>query len=187
MRYKMTQIGDYVPLEQEFIDKLQEKIASLALLDHPHLARLQNAYLQDEHCYLAYDWLSFAGEPCMTLQDLAEEKDREEEVIKQIALQIASALDYIHEHSLAHLGIKASNVLIDFSQKDPFAYLTDTGLSSLFPSHLFLLGVLEECSKELGSDHNLSSFWESFYGLAPEQKKGNPCFASDVYAFGVRS
>ncbi|MBM3197694.1 MAG: serine/threonine protein kinase [Chlamydiae bacterium] len=173
------------PLDAKFWEELQEKVASLASLSHPHIARLQNVFVQEGECYFAYDWLSSSQNPCRNLQEFVEEEKPSEEQIHYLMMQIASAIDYMHAEGVLHLNIKASNVLIDTSQERPTAYIADAGLASLFPPKTLLTVLLEECCKSMGSSRELSSFWESFYALAPEQKEGKPLVASDRYAFGV--
>lgn len=173
------------PVNQGSLQDLEGKIASLAAIEHPNLARLQNVGFKENSCYFAYDWMSSSSEPCLNLRKYSQDKQLSEEEVYLIALQIASALDKIHSLSMIHLGVKASNVLIDFSKGSPVAYLTDMGLSALFPPQVFILGLLEKCTRNLDSSDKFSSFWESFHALAPEQKEGSSSFKSDVYAFGV--
>lgn len=164
------------------LKEMEGTIASLASIEHPNLARLQNVSFKESSCYFAYDWFSSTESACKNLREYAEEKGEiEEEELLQIAFQVASALEKVHGASMLHLGVKASNVLIDDSHGVPISYLTDTGLSHLFPPRVFLLRILEECTKK----SELSSFWESFYALAPEQKEGSSSYKSDFYAFGV--
>ncbi len=163
------------------LQDLERKIASLASLEHPNLARLQDVSFKESSCYFAYDWKSSSELPCINLREYAEMKKIEEEELLHMALQIASALDKIHGSSIVHMGVKSSNVLIDLSTGAPTCYLTDTGLPHLFPSKIFLLRLLEECIKKT----EMSSFWESFHALAPEQKEGITSAKSDVYSFGV--
>lgn len=164
---------------------LEKKIPSLACLEHPNVARLQNISFSENDCYFAYDWMSPGEDPCLNLAEYASQKKISEQELLQIALQVASALDKIHSLGMYHLSVKASNVLVTLTQEGPIAYLTDTGLAHLFPPGVFLLSLLEGCVKKMGPNSNLSSFWESFYALSPEQKIGKSSATSDVYAFGV--
>ncbi len=164
---------------------LQKKIPSLASLEHPNVARLQNISFSENDCYVAYDWVTSGEEPCPNLTEYATRKELSEEQLLQIALQVASAVDKIHSLGLHHLSVKASNVLVNLTEEGPVAYLTDTGLAHLFPPGVFLLSLLEGAIKKMGPNANLSSFWESFYALAPEHKIGKSCAASDVYSFAV--
>ncbi len=172
--------------DTDFETRVEEKMIALASVEHPHIARLQNICFKEDFCYLAYDWVSSSEDPCLNLKEYARENILSEEDILCIALQIASALDYLHSIKVCHLGIKASNILVDLRQTaEIHVYITDTGLSSLFPHRVFLLQLLEECTKEIGLEKTFSSFWESFYSLAPEYMEGSPCMESDIYSFGV--
>lgn len=173
------------PLDSASKQALEEKIPSLATLEHPHVARLQNVSFAENDCYFAYDWFAGEKEPYLNLAEYAESQEISEELLFNIALKIASALDEIHSLGMLHLSVKASNVLISLKEENPVVYLTDTGLAHLFPSGVFLLSLLEGCIKKMGSEADLSSFWESFHALAPEQKTGQASASSDVYAFGV--
>lgn len=158
---------------------------SLAALEHPHVARLQDIGFLGSDCYLAYDWMTEEGIACLNLKEYAKVENLSEKKLFAIAMQVASALDAIHASGLYHLGVKASNVLIDGSKEELSVYLTDTGLAHLFPAGVLLLSLLENCVKKMGQEADLSSFWESFHALAPEQKIGQAFAASDAYAFGV--
>jgi len=164
---------------------LEKKIPSLATLDHPHVARLQNVSFSGDRCYAAYDWLESEGETCISLSDYVKKNKLSEDRILQVAIQLASALDKIHSLGLLHLSVKASNVLIEITEEKIVTYLTDTGLAHLFPPGVFMLSLLEECVKKMGPEADFSSFWESFYALSPEQRTGQASPASDVYGFGV--
>ncbi|MBS0626825.1 MAG: SUMF1/EgtB/PvdO family nonheme iron enzyme, partial [Verrucomicrobia bacterium] len=166
-------------------ETLEKKIPSLASLEHPNLARLQNVSFAENDCYFAYDWMHSGEDPCLNLTEYTKEKKLTEEELLKVALQVASALDKIHSLKMYHLGVKASNVLVNLGENGLTVYLTDTGLAHLFPPGVFLLSLLEGCIKKMGPNADLSSFWESFYALSPEQKIGKCSAASDVYAFGV--
>jgi len=166
-------------------ERVEEQVPSLAALEHPHVARLQDIGFSGTDCYLAYDWMTEEGTACLNLKEYAKKESLSEKTLLDICLQVASALDAIHASGLYHLGVKASNVLIDSSQEALRVYLTDTGLAHLFPPGVLLLSLLENCVKKMGVDADLSSFWESFHALAPEQKTGQAFAASDTYAFGV--
>jgi formylglycine-generating enzyme required for sulfatase activity len=171
--------------------RFQEEIALLASLEHPSIARLQNVGLQEDSCFVAYDWLSSNEAPCKTLYDYA---GAEEELLFSFACQIASALDAVHRFQIygepvSHLGVKGSNVLIQSKEGKLTASLTDTGLMRLLSPGAFLLLLLQECAQEIKNAVPNASrrFWQSFHALSPEQKlqKATSLESSDVYAFGV--
>jgi len=158
-------------------ETVQEKIAMLGNLSHPHLARLQDVLMEEDVCYFVYDGLPAHF---VSLDCFVREYKADEEQIRKIAYQIAEALDALHHQHLLHLAVRASNVFVDTTQKEPFAILVDAGLSALIPPQDLLQKLLQGC---LANDHPL--FWESFHALSPEQKEGKVSRESDAYALGV--
>lgn len=182
-------LSPQLPADLEALTKFKEEIALLAALDHPHIVRLENVGLQDDSCYLMYDWLSQGDEPCRNLYDYAK---AEEDTILKFAKQIGSALDAVHRFQirglpLNHLGVKGSNVLIHSKDGELCASLADTGLTRLLSPGAFLLLLLQECAREMDSGSSSKRIWHNFHALAPEQKKSGSHSLEkiDAYAFGV--
>lgn len=100
------------------------------------------------------------------------------QVIATYLDQIASALDYAHEHGLVHRDVKPSNILLD---EHGHVYLTDFGIARLFDTGDNALTregseTLTRTGQVLGTP----------YYMAPEQIKGEPIVpATDIYALGV--
>lgn len=201
--------------DSDFIKRFEKEVASLAKLEHPHIAKIHNATSADGYYFLV-------SEPVADATNLAHYfvnkhyKLPEEDVLR-IARQLASALDFAHTTTLgsepiAHGSIKLNNVLIKETKEGIQAVLTDFGLSRVIGPLAVLSRTYLNTAAALtanlgfvlqqGQDNYASgpwdaskaaelqrSFYQNFLFLAPEQKVvGNPKahpVKSDVYAFGV--
>jgi serine/threonine protein kinase len=87
--------------------------------------------------------------------------------VADVVTQIATALQYAHNHHVIHRDVKPENILLD---ADNHLLLSDFGLSLLTPSAESL-----STQDPAGTPRY----------MAPEQLRGKPCFASDQYALAV--
>ena len=132
--------------------------------------------------YGVADHIFYMVMPLLTGATLAEKLANEQEpvLLEEIARylnQLASAIDYAHQHGVIHGDIKPSNVLID---QQGNAFLVDFGILHLFDSGPY---AIDEASTNLTSNGKI-------YGtpayMAPERFKGEQVKpATDIYSLGV--
>jgi formylglycine-generating enzyme required for sulfatase activity len=199
--YIVKVLSSELSADASFIARFEAEVQKLSLLKHPYIAHLHTVFSSEGVCALV-------SEPILNATDLGQYiKDSDfqltEEIIFQIATQLASALDFAHhlDTPVAHGTIKLKNIVIKETSSGVLAYFTDFGLSSVLgPLEVLnrtyhqvstLLGFSSErCPWEIEKASELQrSFCESFFFLAPEQKVSNHPLAnpvqSDAYAFGT--
>ncbi|KAL3629447.1 hypothetical protein CASFOL_026669 [Castilleja foliolosa] len=145
------------------------EIKTLGRLRHPNLVTLIGYHASETEMFLIYNYL-----PGGNLEKFIQERSIRAvdwRVLHKIALDIANALAYLHDHCVPrvlHRDVKPSNILLD---EDHNAYLSDFGLARL-------LGTSET--------HATTGVAGTFGYVAPEYAM--TCRVSDkadVYSYGV--
>ncbi len=109
--------------------QFQREAQILASLHHPNLPRVTDYFAEDNLHYLVMDYIE--GQ---TLQELVQVNPHgmpEAEVL-ELADQLLSALEYIHDHHLIHRDIKPANVR---RTPDGRIFLVDFGLAKPHDPH----------------------------------------------------
>jgi len=134
-------------------------------LDHP---RVMKVFPKDDHSefYLAMEWV----DGHLLRQILNEQRKFTPERATNIALQIASALEYIHSHGVVHRDLKPENIMLDRNDR---IKLIDFGIAANVGSRRL---TFAKFSRTMGTPDYIS----------PEQVKGKRGDGrSDIYALGV--
>ena len=138
-----------------------------AAVDHPHVVSVFDAGEQDGRLYLTMQWVDGT--------DLGSLIEREQRLAPErtvlIGVQLAEALQAVHDAGLVHRDVKPSNVLVrDIGGRD-YAYLTDFGIAKAPAAQ----DSLTRTGWVIGTPGYLS----------PEQVRGqSPGPRSDLYALG---
>ena len=147
-----------------FIERFKREAKAAAKLSHPGIIIIYDfGFVNDTTPYIVMEYVK--GK---TLKRYFEEKIRfGVDVIKDIIIQIAKALDYAHKAGIVHRDIKPANIIIqdDFSIK-----IADFGIARLPHSELTKTGEI------LGTPNYMS----------PEQITGIPAdYRADIFSVGV--
>jgi serine/threonine protein kinase len=160
IRPEIAESGDY---RERFLREAR----FAAAVDDPHVVSVFDAGEQDGRLYLAMQWVD--GLDLATLIDRQQRLAPERAVL--IGVQLAQALQAVHDAGLVHRDVKPSNVLVrDIGGRD-HAYLTDFGIAKAPHAQ----DSLTRTGSVIGTPGYLS----------PEQIRGQqPGPRSDLYALG---
>ena len=150
---------------QQEVERFQFEASLLAQLQHRHIVPILDFGWEQGRPYLVMEYA-----PGGTLQSaFPPGVPQPIESILPIVLQLASALQYVHDQGVIHSDVKPENVLLGRNNR---LWLADFGIATMVPS------VLE---KRYGKREVQGT---ARY-MAPEQIQGNPVPASDQYALAV--
>ena len=138
------------------------------------------ARINDPHVVHVYDhgWTP-EGRPFIVMQfvegkslrDAMRGRAMELERAARIVNQLGSALSAVHDAGVVHRDIKPENVMLQSAHDNEFAILIDFGVATVEDSR--------------GRQHEQGTWAGTPLYMAPEQLRGQPIPASDVWALGV--
>jgi serine/threonine protein kinase len=150
--------------DESFIRRFEREALAVGALSHDHILPLYDFGEQSPWYYLVMPYVEGG-----TLRDYLQKRKRLTlEEAASFLDQIASALQYAHDHGVLHRDVKPSNILL---RPDGYAYLADFGLAKA------IMGA-----ESLTSDGTIVGTPEY---MAPEQSNGVNDYRSDIYSLGV--
>lgn len=139
------------------------EVKIMSRLKHPNVTAFYGACLENGHACLVMEYMS-AG----SLESVIEKKKPDFDQQRNIAIDIAKGIDYLHRQNIIHRDLKSANILVDDKNT---AKLADFGLAKID-------AISVRTTKE--RSHALPY-------LAPEcfNRNAEYTMATDMYAFGV--
>src|SRR6266568_357881 len=157
-------------MRREFYSRFLREAKAASQLDHPNILPIYSYGEQDGLPYIIMPYMPggtlreyIAAHGCLTLHEA-----------QWYLEQIASALDYAHEHGCVHCDVKPANILLD---SDGSVVLSDFGIA-----HVMRRDIISEQSptKSPGTLMGTPDF------ISPEQALGQPLDGrSDIYSLGI--
>ena len=160
------------------IEKFQNEIKILSMVDHPNIVRLFEV-IEDDKYFNLFQELCTGGELLSKVKKPLKEKE-----IAKIFKQIMSAIAYCHEKGIVHRDMKLENILFATESEDSPIKIIDFGLS-------VLLGKKETKNENETADLKKYGFKRmttkvgTIYYMSPEVIKGNYDEKCDIWACGV--
>ncbi len=150
--------------DEPFVRRFEREALAVGTLSHDNILALYDFGEQRPWYYLVMPYIEGG-----TLRDYLVKREKLTlEEAGSFLEQIASALQYAHDHGVVHRDVKPSNILL---RLDGHAYLVDFGLVKA--------KVEAESLTHTGAMIGTPEY------MAPEQSNGQHDYRSDLYALGV--
>jgi tRNA A-37 threonylcarbamoyl transferase component Bud32 len=155
--------------EAEFRQRFTREAQVVSKLDHPNIVRVFDSGEQNGKHFMVMEYLN--GKDLSVFLRAHGRLSLQQTLA--LVQQIAAALDYAHSQGLIHRDIKPSNVLLDTSNIDLRAILTDFGIAKILNSQT----AMTRTGNVMGT----------FDYIAPEQIQESAILdgRADIYALGV--
>lgn len=106
----MPPITHYQARQQELRQSL-EPLDALKSLKHPGLVSLRDTLIEHDDAYVVMDWIE-GRNLRVTLEKRPQQQGLLPEEVRQIGVQLAAVLSYIHKQGYVHGDIKPENVML---------------------------------------------------------------------------
>jgi serine/threonine protein kinase len=147
----------------EYCERFQREIRALAELSHDHILPVLDYGIYESWRYMAMPYIEHG-----TLRERLARGPMAVKEAGRILEQVASAVQYAHDHAIIHRDIKPSNILL---RDGEHVYLTDFGLVKLLSE--------ESQITQVGSLLGTPAY------MAPELAEHAATTRSDIYALGI--
>ncbi len=145
------------------LERLRREMDTLSRLKHPHISPTLDQGVHESWHYFVMPYITHG-----TLRERLFQGPLTLQEAGMLLEQIASALQFAHDHGIIHRDIKPSNILLD---ENDHVYLADFGLAKL----------VEKCSDITQTDCLIGT---PEY-MAPELVDEPASVSSDLYALGI--
>ena len=163
-------------LQNQTPEVFEQKAQRLSELDHPQIPTLIAHFQQDHHFYLVQEFIEGTN--------LATQVEKvgtfSETQIWQLLEDLLSVLKFIGDRNIIHCDIKPENIILTSPPPLTATPLVKQGLGG----DLVLVDFGSAMISIPNRDTTEPSIGSPEYA-APEQAKGKPVFASDLYSLGV--
>jgi serine/threonine protein kinase len=150
--------------DEPFVRRFEREALSVGALSHNHILPLYDFGEQSPWYYLVMPYV----DGCTLRDYLLRQKQLTIEEAASFLSQIASALQFAHDHGVVHRDVKPSNILL---RQDGYAYLVDFGLAKAMQG----AEALTSAGAMVGTPEY----------MAPEQSNGESDHRSDIYSLGI--
>jgi WD40 repeat protein/serine/threonine protein kinase len=159
---------------KQVIARFERERQALAMLDHPHIARVFDAGATDTgRPYFAMEYVK--GIPITDYCDRYKLSTRER---LRLFIPLCESIQHAHQKGIVHRDIKPSNALVTLDEKKPVPKVIDFGVAKALHQRLTESTLVTQEGQFIGTPEYMSPEQADFTGLDVDTR-------TDIYSLGV--